>query len=109
VVAAKERRGDHADLMPAHDTAGRATHLAVTHHLRRAHDDSVISAHCGLRCAQQALEELTRGQMMGTDPPGPLQWVEAQLVDLTSGGVCMFTRGLVPLGGRPPAEVHTWP
>ena len=95
--------------MPANDTARQATHLAVTHHIRRAHDDSVISAHCGLRCAQQALEELTLGQMMGTNPPGPLQWVEAQLIDLASGEVGMFTRGLWPLYVLPPAEVHTWP
>ncbi len=94
--------------MPTTEPASPATHLAVTHHLRRAHDGSVISAHCGPDCARAALADLTLTQMIGEHPPGPLQWVEAQLVDAATSAVLGFTRGLVPLDGQPPAEVHTY-
>lgn len=95
--------------MPTTEPAIPAAHLPVTHHLRRAHDHSLISAHCGLGCAQQALEALTLAAMMGEHPPGPLEWVEAQLVEAATGELVMFTRGLVPLDGQPPAEVLSWP
>jgi len=83
--------------------------LMVTHEIRRAHDDSVISAHCCSACALGAFEQLTLAQLMGDNPPGPLEPVEARLVDLGSGEVTATTGGLVPLDGMAPPEVLSWP
>jgi len=83
--------------------------LMVTHEIRRAHDDSVISGHCCSACVLGAFERLTLGQMMGDNPPGPLERVEAHLVDLASGAVTATTIGLVPLDGIAPPEVLSWP
>lgn len=83
--------------------------LMVTHEIRRAHDDSVISGHCSSACALGAFEELTLAQMMGDNPPGPLEPVEARLVDLATGQVTATTGGLVPLDGLAPPEVLSWP
>ncbi|WP_141243202.1 hypothetical protein [Geodermatophilus obscurus] len=83
--------------------------LPVTHEIRRLHDGSVISSHCSRDCALAAFEQLLLAQMMGEDPPGPLQWVEAHLVDLATGQTGASTRGLVPLDGRVPPEVLRWP
>ena len=83
--------------------------LMVTHEIHRAHDDSVISGHCSSACALGAFEDLTLAQMMGDNPPGPLEPVEARLVDLGSGEVTATTGGLVPLDGMAPPEVLSWP
>jgi hypothetical protein len=83
--------------------------LPVTHEIRRLHDGSVISSHCNRDCALAAFERLSLAQLMGEDPLGPLQWVEAHLVELASGQTAASTRGLVPFDGRVPPEVLRWP
>jgi hypothetical protein len=87
--------------------------LPVTHVLRRAHDDSVISGHCSLACARSALERVSLAAMAGANPPGPLEWVTAHLVDLASGQVLEFTGGLVPVDGAVDGaaalEARHWP
>ena len=88
---------------------GQITHLAVTHQIRRTHDSSVISAHCCLGCALQALNRLTLAAMMGENPPGPLEEVTAQVIDLATGEDGWFRFGRVPLDGLPPAEVLSFP
>lgn len=89
---------------------GRVTHLAVTHEIRRVHDDSVISAHCSPDCARTAFRGLHLADMMGGDnQPGPLEYVEAHLVDLATGQAVMFTQGLVPLDGIAPVKVESYP
>ena len=47
--------------------------------------------------------------MGGENQPGPLERIEAHVVDLATGEPVMFTWGLVPLDGLPPAEVHNYP
>ena len=96
----------HAGAMTTTRTPGW---LMVTHEIRRAHDDSVISAHCCSACALGAFEELTLAQMMGENPPGPLEFVDAQLVDLAANEVTATARGLVPVDGKSPPEVVSWP
>lgn len=83
--------------------------LTLTHEIRRAHDDSLISGHCSSACALGAFEELTLARMMGENPPGPLERVEAHLVDLATGQVTATTGGLVPLDGIAPPEILSWP
>lgn len=83
--------------------------LPVTHAVRRTHDGSVISYHCGLSCGQAAMERLSLAQMMGGTPPGPLEQVQAQLVDLVTDEVLGFVGGLIPLDGAAPPEVLSWP
>ena len=41
---------------------------------------------------------------MGTTPPGPLQWVEAELIDTATGKAVGRTRGLLPLDAQPPMD-----
>lgn len=79
--------------------------LAARYELRRGHDGTTISQHCSLPCGQHAIETVTLRQLMGERPPGPLEWVEGILVDLVADQPVMFTRSLVPLDGRPPAEI----
>ena len=81
----------------------------VTHEIRRAHDDSVISGHCCNACAVTAFEQLTLAQMMGENPLGPLEPVEARLIDLATNEVTASAGGLVPLDGVAPAEILSWP
>lgn len=81
--------------------------LPVTHHLVRRHDGSVISAHCCSTCGMQALEDVTLGQMIGPNSPGPLQDVWADLVDLATSQAVAFTIGLTPLNGEP-TDVYSW-
>ena len=89
---------------------GRVTHLAVTHEIRREHDDSVISAHCCLGCAVQAFDRLSLGAMMGgKNQPGPLDRITAPLIDLSTGQTRRSRWGLAPLDGLPPAEIYTYP
>lgn len=95
----------HAGAMTTTRTPGW---LMVTHEIRRAHDESVISAHCCSACALGAFEELSLAKMMGDNPPGPLKPVEAHLVDLATGQVTAVTTGLVPLDGNAPPEVLSW-
>jgi len=83
--------------------------LMVTHEIRRTHDESVISGHCCSACALGAFEELSLAKMVGDNPPGPLEPVEAHLVDLATGQVTAMTTGLVPLDGIAPPEVLSWP
>ena len=94
---------------PTSARPGRITQLPVTHELRRAHDNSVISAHCCADCARLALQRVTLAAMMGGEnQPGPLERIEAHVVDLATGDPGMFTWGLVPLDGLPPAEVLSY-
>ncbi len=92
--------------MTAHQTPAW---LQVTHELRRAHDDSVISVHCSSGCALEAFERLTLAQIMGNTPPGPLERVEARLVDLATGEVAATAGGTVPPDGVAPPEIFSWP
>ena len=95
---------------PTSTRPGQITQLPVTHELRRAHDNSVISAHCCADCARSALRRLSLAQMMGGEnQPGPLERIEAHVVDLATGEPGIFTWGLVPLDGLPPAEIHNYP
>ena len=96
----------HADAMTTTPAPGW---LMVTHEIRRAHDDSLISAHCCSACALTGFEQLTLAQMMGENPPGPVQPVEARLVDLVANQVTATAGGLVPVDGQAPPEVLSWP
>ena len=89
---------------------GRITHLAVTHEIRRAHDGSVISAHCCEHCADLALRRLSLAAMMGgKNQPCPLETISAHVIDLATGEPGMTTWSRVPLDGLPPTEVPSYP
>ena len=68
-----------------------------------------VARDCCSACALGAFEQLTLAQLMGDNPPGPLEPVEARLVDLATGQVTATTGGLVPLDGIAPPEVLSWP
>jgi hypothetical protein len=59
--------------------------------------------------ALNGFEALTQAQMMGANPPGPLEWVCAHVIDVATDERVMVTQGLVPLDGQPPAEVLSRP
>jgi hypothetical protein len=95
---------------PANTRPGQITHLAVTHEIRRAHDDSVISAHCCASCVHIAFQRLHLADMMGGEnQPGPLEYIEAHVIDVATGERSLFTQALVPLDGIPPAKVESYP
>ena len=99
---------------PAADTPSAAAPVEVeffiraTHQLRRVHDSSVISTHCSGPCGADAMEHLSLAELIGPNPPGPLQYVNVELIDLATGTAEGWTRGLTPLSGDP-TDVHSWP
>jgi hypothetical protein len=89
---------------------GQITQLAVSHEIRRVHDDSVISAHCCQPCASVAFGRVHLADMMGGDnQPGPLEHVEARVIEAATGEWSQFTRALVPLNGIPPVKDEDFP
>ena len=82
--------------------------IRATHQLRRVHDGSVISTHCSGPCGADAMEHLTLAELIGPNPPGPLEYVNVELIDLATGTAEGWTRGLTPLSGDP-TDVHSWP
>ena len=82
--------------------------IRATHQLRRVHDGSVISTHCSGPCGADAMANLPLAELLGPNPPGPLQYVNVELIDLTTGKAEGWTRGLTPLSGEP-TDIHSWP
>lgn len=77
---------------PTSTRPGQITALPVTHELRRAHDHSVIGAHCCTDCARTALHRVSLATMMGGEnQPGPLERIEAHVIDVATGEPVMFT------------------
>jgi len=90
---------------PLNTRPGQITQLAVTHEIRREHDDSVISAHCCHPCAAVALDRLQLADMMGGEnQPGPLEYLTVFVVEVASNERSLFAGGLVPLDGIPPVK-----
>lgn len=69
---------------------------------------TLISAHCCAPSALQAFERLRLPDLMGSTPPGPLEWAEADIIELATGDSVASTGALVPLDGQPPADGHTY-
>ncbi|SCX60510.1 hypothetical protein SAMN03159343_4109 [Klenkia marina] len=82
--------------------------IRATHQLRRVHDSSVISTHCSGPCGVEAMANLSLAELIGPNPPGPLEYVNVELIDLATGKAEGCTRGLTPLSGDP-TDVHSWP
>lgn len=95
---------------PLNTRPGQIAQLAVTHEIRRAHDDSVISAHCCHPCAVVALDQLHLSDMMGGEnQPGPLEYVTAHVVEVVTNQRSGVAGGLVPLDGIPPVKPVKFP
>ena len=96
--------------VPANTRPGQITHLSVTHEVRRTHDDSVISAHCCASCAIVAFGRLHLADMMGGEKqPGPLEKIEARIVEVATSQWTHFTWARVPLDGIPPVKDENYP
>jgi len=95
---------------PENTRPGQVTQVPVTHEIRRTHDDSVISVHCCQPCAGFAFGQLHLADMMGGDnQPGPLEYVEARIVEVATGDWTLATRELVPLDGIRPVKPQPAP
>ena len=95
---------------PLNIRPGQITQLAVTHEIRRSHDESVISAHCCQPCASVAFGRLHLADMMGGEnQPGPLEYLEARVIEVATGEWTLFTQALVPLDGIPPVKDENYP
>ena len=103
------RRGAHADLMATTPTPERPVAEPVRYQIRRRHDDSLISAHCCTASALTAFERLTLADLMGPIPAGPLEWAEADIIEVATGASVAYTRGLVPRQPSAPAPTSDPP
>lgn len=86
------------------DVVAGAGGLPVVWQLRRAHDGSVISNHCGWACAEAALAGLAAVEMAGPCPSAPGESVEAWLVQVATGAVAAYAWGTPSTDGWPPAQ-----